>query len=246
MVDNITGHQPRPWTSVLVVDDRGGRGWLSFATPCLCLGGEYCPENTPPSCILRRGQKGQRVCARRCGRMRGGEGSEPREIRHTQTWPLFRSPNTGIRGRAGRKLRHEKGQLERTGKDIPRLHTSASWLYSGETMISGARYQRVVTYIVCVGFSTSSVRANPKSRILIRQSSHTAMLLGLRSRCMMCAEWRYFNPTRIWYTKKQMCSSSMAWQASTSHNVEGASSITKYTLVNDCGDLVRMRNRELQ
>ncbi len=66
---------------------------------------------------------------------------------------------------------------------------------------SGARYGLVTTYSVRKS-SSHEVRARPKSQILSKQSLQLMrILLGLRSRCRMLAEWIYLSPRRSWYKR---------------------------------------------
>ena len=84
----------------------------------------------------------------------------------------------------------------------PTDHTSIAFVYSfQESIISGARYQRVATYSVMkpAWFSSGcATRASPKSHTFRSQLPLSSRLDGLRSRCSTCAEWMYLSARRIW------------------------------------------------
>lgn len=76
-----------------------------------------------------------------------------------------------------------------------------------DSMISGARYQRVATYSVMMPTSLPAgtlvwmLLANPKSQTLRSQLALRRRLAGFKSRCTMSALWIDFKARRVWYTK---------------------------------------------
>jgi hypothetical protein len=75
-----------------------------------------------------------------------------------------------------------------------------------ESMISGARYQRVATYsVISPAFSPAPAfalvrteRARPKSQTLRSQFALMSRFAGFRSRCTMSAEWIVLSARSIW------------------------------------------------
>ena len=89
----------------------------------------------------------------------------------------------------------------------PRLHTSIFWAQGCRRMTSGARYHRVMMHWLFVLWRPQKVRAIPKSQIFISQSWLIRMFAGFKSRCIMLAEWRNFNPQSRLQSIIRECSS---------------------------------------